>query len=434
MSDGEATFTTAALGIARRLATEAIEDGSGLRWRGADLVPDGSQGWQVQTVDLAPNLYTGGAGIARFLGAAATIHPALRAPALAAARGALANGDATAVGLYTGALGAVIVAQELASRLDDPALRVAATTTANGLVTSIVQAPSAEDDLVDGVAGSILGLLALDLDGDARERTLVAVGALADRLVDRAQRRTPWGWWWRSAASENGGLASFAHGGSGVGLALRAAGLSLGNETYVEASGEAFRYERAWLSTQRVGWPDLRTLWSQAPVEPASQRDAALPGLVAALWCHGSVGVGLARLSAYSLSQEDWLLAEASAAIEAARRHVEEVARQATQTNTVPDASLCHGLAGVAELFLVAYEVLGAAEHLRAACRVGSLMLGTTARHGGHWFCGLPGGNETPGLFLGLAGIGLTLLRLERPSIAPSAALPLAIQPVVKRS
>jgi lantibiotic modifying enzyme len=41
------------------------------------------------------------------------------------------------------------------------------------------------------------------------------------------------------------------------------------------------------------------------------------------------------------------------------------------------------------------------------------------ARHG-DWRCGVPAGVETPGLMLGLAGIGYGLLRLGLPNRIPS--------------
>ena len=44
-------------------------------------------------------------------------------------------------------------------------------------------------------------------------------------------------------------------------------------------------------------------------------------------------------------------------------------------------------------------------------------------REGG-WKCGLPQGHETPGLMMGLAGIGYGLLRLAWPERVPSVLAP----------
>ncbi|MDR3531448.1 MAG: lanthionine synthetase LanC family protein, partial [Rhodopila sp.] len=58
----------------------------------------------------------------------------------------------------------------------------------------------------------------------------------------------------------------------------------------------------------------------------------------------------------------------------------------------------------------------------RRAYLVGDLGI---ARHGSSsaWPCGVPGGGETPGLLLGLAGIGYFYLRLHSPSEVPSILL-----------
>ncbi len=86
--------------------------------------------------------------------------------------------------------------------------------------------------------------------------------------------------------------------------------------------------------------------------------------------------------------------------------------------------SLCHGLAGNAEiLWERAYERrVGAREMRRLAIDVAELGWEEYGRPGRDWPCGTPGG-ETPSLMLGLAGIGLFYLRLEDPSL-PSVLVP----------
>jgi len=85
--------------------------------------------------------------------------------------------------------------------------------------------------------------------------------------------------------------------------------------------------------------------------------------------------------------------------------------------------TLCHGLAGAAELMLVAHEAKGRAEHLRAARRVGDLILHLREANDGRWTVGLPGGSDVPGLFLGIAGIAAVMLRLDDPTAVGSPAL-----------
>src|SRR5262245_18039785 len=108
------------------------------------------------------------------------------------------------------------------------------------------------------------------------------------------------------------------------------------------------------------------------------------------------------------MTRDDSTLAEATAAIQAARTIVLH-AGPALQRGEAADVTLCHGLAGAAELCLLAYEVLGHEDHWRAARRVADLCLAIHARNGA-WTVGLRGATDVPGLFVGFAGIGAMLL------------------------
>jgi lantibiotic modifying enzyme len=79
--------------------------------------------------------------------------------------------------------------------------------------------------------------------------------------------------------------------------------------------------------------------------------------------------------------------------------------------------SLCHGLAGNADVLLSGAEALPslAPRARRLAEAVGVAGIERYARDH-DWPCGA-GGGETPGLMLGLAGIGHFFLRLHSPDI-----------------
>ena len=83
------------------------------------------------------------------------------------------------------------------------------------------------------------------------------------------------------------------------------------------------------------------------------------------------------------------------------RRHVGDLL-----VRSIDDLSLCHGAAGSADVLLSAG---GRAPEALALGELGARALRTT---GSPWPCGVPGG-VTPGLFLGLSGIGWWLLRLH---------------------
>jgi len=213
----------------------------------------------------------------------------------------------------------------------------------------------------------------------------------------------------------------------------------------------AFAYERAWFDREAGGWPDLRELdWSRLHL---GQRPPYPP-----YWCHGAPGIGLARLRAWTLTGDSLALAEAAAAVDTATASAFRAAGEPA------DLSLCHGAGSVIELHLVAAEVTGDPEHLAVARRLADLALAAAGLRGPNAQpglrgpnaqpglrgpnaqpglrgpnaqpglrgpnaqpapvpCGVPGGGETPGLLLGLAGVAATLLRLADPSALPSPLL-----------
>jgi hypothetical protein len=86
---------------------------------------------------------------------------------------------------------------------------------------------------------------------------------------------------------------------------------------------------------------------------------------------------------------------DAVVALETTRRHVAGLLGQ-----EIDDLSLCHGAAGAADVLLSAGEPVA----------LGERVLERYADGAQRWPCGVPGG-VTPGLFLGLSGIGWWLLR-----------------------
>jgi lantibiotic modifying enzyme len=87
--------------------------------------------------------------------------------------------------------------------------------------------------------------------------------------------------------------------------------------------------------------------------------------------------------------------------------------------------SLCHGLAGQAEVLRLGSRLLGEAEVDAAglAGRVAAAGVGQYGEDATRWPCGTMSGGQTPGLMLGLAGIGHFYLRLHSPAV-PSILLP----------
>ncbi|MCU0307120.1 MAG: hypothetical protein MUE51_04995 [Thermoleophilia bacterium] len=316
---------------------------------------------------------TGAAGGAWFLGHAAAAGlpgaAALRVVALDVARAAVVRASAAlpapgGLGLLDGATGVAVAACGLGRRLGDPEL-----VRAGRMLAQRIAAASAGVErfaLADGMAGICLGLLSLQ-DDDFRADRLDACAALGDRLLAAADVSAAGIGW-------PGTPPGLAHGAAGVGLALAHLAAATGRRRYGEGAAEAARLERT----------------------------AGLPG---AGWASGGDGIGLARLHGTAILGEAAQLADAGAAVARARLSL--------SGRVAGHPELGRGVAAQVELLLVAHEVTGADEHLRAARRAGVTMGRACA-------AAPPAG---PGLVDGAAGVGMVALRLHDPALAPSPAL-----------
>jgi lantibiotic modifying enzyme len=231
------------------------------------------------------------------------------------------------------------------------------------------------------------------------------------------------------------GLCGFAHGAAGIGHALLELWRATGEARFHDAGMGAFDYERSWFARGDGSWPDLREIERRAGLD--------IPAPVSPTWCNGAPGIALSRLRAAQLLESEPVSDDADAALALTRRHESEAVRDdanaaltltrrhdseavrndadAALTLTrrhvtelsvraPDDFSLCHGAAGAADVLLYGADTSGLAE------RIGALGIERHHRTGSRFPGGLRYG-ATPGLFVGLAGIGLFYLRLSDPTI-----------------
>jgi lantibiotic modifying enzyme len=260
-----------------------------------------------------------------------------------------------------------------------------------------------EFDLLAGMAGAVAALVVLRDILDAPS-LLDFAARLGDELLHAADK-TQTGYTWRSINfPDQRNLTGFSHGAAGVGYALLELFQATGNPNYRHAAEQAFGYERQWFDEEAGNWPDFRT-------ESGRRRDVQSPPSFATAWCHGAPGIALARLRAYELDKDDTYKAEALTALQTTHEAVEMSLHARTGTY-----SLCHGLAGNADILLHGFRVLGQerAKDATLVRHVACAGIGRYMQREHEWPCG-PGG-ETPSLMLGLAGIGYFYLRLYDPT------------------
>ncbi|HET7229027.1 MAG TPA: lanthionine synthetase LanC family protein [Longimicrobium sp.] len=359
--------------------------------------------WTPEHGATPGELYRGTAGIALFLGELAPYvgDASVATAARGAARHALAWAEAVDprhIALFTGRLGVAYAAARTAARLG----REDVLGGARSLVRASIAAPAPRAyDVVDGAAGAVLALLALEpLLGvpECRDAAVRIGQSLLQRAVDE-----PLGWSWTAGGEPFvRNLVGYGHGASGVGHALLELFVATGDEAFRHGAEQAWLYERRFQSA--VGhWPDFRY--------PAGWDGAYLPRHTCA-WCHGAPGIILARCGAnvpgFEIDRTG--LAAAAGAVRARVR------------DDGGNFSLCHGIAGLAEALMGAAAPLDDPTLRDEAESAAARGWERFERAGRPWPCGTRGGAWDPGLMLGEAGIGLFYLRLHDPAV-PSIVL-----------
>ncbi len=383
-ADGAGRADDAGGGMGREeLAAEAVRIGERLvrtACRGSggavDWIAPGTASGRAGFAFAGDGFAHGRAGIACFLAAchAATGDPAFRDTALAAlaplvrrlrGRGAARRLAAEhGIGAENGVGGIVYGLARTAALLGDAGLLRAA-----GAAAAALRPRRGGDDdaigIARGTAGAALGLLALHAvggEGDALAWAAESGGRLRERVAS-IRPRAP----------------GFAHGAAGVAHAF-------------------LRIHRA------TGDPRFR---GDAEGAFESGRARAAPAKLAGAWCHGAVGVGLARAAALDLTGTP---RGVDAAVRAAERHRPGACDTA-----------CCGSLGTVELLLVAAErAARPAPRGRAEALAARVVRRAWARRS---YGTVVEDRYAPGFFQGAAGIGYGLLRLSDPARFPSVLL-----------
>ncbi|HEX8353233.1 MAG TPA: lanthionine synthetase LanC family protein [Pyrinomonadaceae bacterium] len=408
----DATFLEAADYVAARLCRDALWSGGRCNWLGDSMEFVGGQ-WAVAHRAFGPDLYSGTSGVALFLAEAyaKTAEPLFRETAAGGARHALSRlGEMpppTRVGFYTGHTGVGYALTRIGELLGEQEF------VDRGLQVVEALAEVAPDesatDVLAGSAGAIPALL--HLRKKYGREPLLELALRHGEFLLGAARKTASGWSWNTlnvaAEQRKQDLCGFSHGAAGISWALLELWKATGQGRFRVAARQGFAYERQWFDRQQENWPDFRGLYD------SWSGTGGQPGFMTA-WCHGAPGIGLSRVRAYALTGEEVYRREAEAALRTTGRTLAAPA-QGGQANY----SLCHGNAGNAELFVYAARALGDDSHRRMAEQVGRAGVELYRQSQSPWPCGVLQGGETPGLLLGLAGIGHFYLRLHDPVGVP---------------
>jgi lantibiotic modifying enzyme len=196
-------------------------------------------------------------------------------------------------------------------------------------------------------------------------------------------------------------LTGLAHGNAGIALNLLRLTAASGDERFRQAARDAMAYERSLFSPSHNNWPDLRA--------GAAGSDGQPSYMVA--WCHGAAGIGLARLASLNLVSDRALFSE-----------IESALYTTLAQGFGRNHCLCHGDMGNLDTLVAATQLLPQGQRYeRHVQQIAAMLLDSIEKQG--WVTGIPQGVETPGLMVGIAGIGYALLRVAAPERVPSVLL-----------
>ena len=385
-------FRAEAGAIAAVISEHALRSGPGAAWIGLDWLGDSEV---AQLSALGHDLYNGATGIAVFLAAYAHQTGDAAAGRLALAglsalrtklRGSGAARMARSLGIGgASGLGSIVYGLTLVSEFTGSDEVLSDAHVAARLFSDDLIAADRALDIIGGSAGAILGLLRLHATTGERDvlqrATKCGEHLLGQRRVGSHGCRS-----WIGQGMGPRPLNGMSHGAAGFAHALALLSTVTGREDFASAARECIAFENANYDDAHGNWPDLR---DAVQVHWPCQ------------WCHGAVGIGLARGA---------MLNRGTVEAGALRADVERALEGGVRNWPNPVDTLCCGTLGSIEFLFEAGRLLQRTDLRDLALRRLMAVLQAAASNGDYrWRAGSRRFNL--GLFQGVAGVGYTLLR-----------------------
>jgi type 2 lantibiotic biosynthesis protein LanM len=429
---GRAEYLAAAKAIGNRLEQLAVHGDEDVSWIGLAFVRERT--WSL--VPLGTDFYDGLPGVALFLAYLGAVsgdgrYTRLARGAVKTLRNAIRQRPqgVPSVGAFGGWGGLIYTWTHLGKLWNDSELLAEAESFALRLPELIDKDENL--DIIDGSAGCLLTLLGLERSlsraesasalpiqsvenqrGESSGQILAAAVHCGERLIAKAQAMTS-GVGWVTNVPAKGPLAGMSHGAAGIAWALVSLAVRTGEPRFMETAWKGLAYERSLFSREKKKWPDLRDF------EDYVSDDSRFNYMIA--WCHGSAGIGLARLAILQqLLESESPTGDDHSWFDGAvvGQEIDAAIQTTLAEGFGASHTLCHGDLGNLELLVQASQLLGEPHWQAEAERKGAGILESIRRHG--WRCANPVGVESPGLMTGLAGVGYGLLRLAEPERVPS--------------
>lgn len=399
----------AAVAIATEIQENALweEDGS-VNWIGLTFQ---YQSKHFQFQPLGDSLYHGRCGIALFLAALDLVTETqqnrdLILGCLKPGRSLLCHSPAAltcnyldfiGLGGSTG-LGSILYSWvRLGDFLQQPDLIEDALRASNLITPELIHADTSLD-LIAGVAGTILGLLALyhaTDDPTVLARAIACAQHLCQTQIKEEDRAGGW-----ITLAQKRPLTGFSHGAAGIAYALLQLYHATDDPTFLQAAQQGIAYEQRVFNPQVGNWPALHLSTEENPQFMVS-------------WCNGAAGIGLARLGGLDILDTPEI-----------RRDI-AIALGTTQNSTEFSIDhLCCGTMGRIETMLVAAQKLARSELMDSELGKATWVVNRAHSEGTYrLFPNIHNPVFNPVFAKGTAGIGYQLLRLAYSECLPSLLL-----------
>jgi type 2 lantibiotic biosynthesis protein LanM len=391
--------------IGNNIVSNAIYNSNGCNWVDLDYMFKANR-YQLQALD--DSLYTGRAGVGLFLAALAKItgnnefkdvaldalFPLQQSLKKAEIRKEILNSEFGLLGIG----GIVYSLVKISQFLQDSSLLEDAQLAAKLLTKEIIFTDN-KLDIMWGVAGAIPGLL--NLYSQTSEKAILDIAiACGNHLLSQRTNTNPRAW---VTIESKKPLTGLSHGAAGISLSLLQLYAATANIAFLEAAQEAIAYEQSVFDASVQNWPDFRLS------DEKSQTNFLHT------WCHGSTGIGLARLGSLSVLQTEEIYSDINIALET------------TQKYGIPNTDIdhiCCGHMGRSELFILASQKLGDRKWLNTANKQAAWVVERAKANGGYYFSSHSHDSMySHNFFRGKAGVGYQLLRLAFPESLPSVLI-----------
>ncbi|WP_100330117.1 type 2 lanthipeptide synthetase LanM family protein [Bacillus xiapuensis] len=191
--------------------------------------------------------------------------------------------------------------------------------------------------------------------------------------------------------------SGFSHGASGIVWSLYEIYKVTGKVKYKNAADQGLDYEKTLYIPEKKNWADLK-------LESGQSRNEDFVA-----WCNGAAGIGLSRFLLMPLIEDINM-----------KREIKEEALIAVDTTCKNgfgnNHSLCHGDLGNLDILMSGIDYCESL--LEKTSELSQMILHDIKNRG--WISGFEKQNESPSLMMGLAGIGLGLLKIYEPNKIPS--------------